>query len=225
MTEQDIQSFLDLLVEKVLPVQVYVNDLHNKLYEDKLLLPAINKVSLEQITNEVVKINVLHFVEELNIYEIDLAQLNQIINLRVQPELFDLLRNPKSLRKQVEKTKYNSNLHWYFNKYRGDLPKDQEEKLVDYFENLGDNDFPFNDPPVNLEDLDERYIRAIYCHNNTNKDERNLKRNNFIAYIHEECTMSKRNILDIYKAKEEDVKETKADIVEDFGDMLSALDE
>jgi len=226
VVEQDIQSFLDLLVEKVLPAELYINNLHNKLHEDKLLLPATNKVSLEQITNEVVKINVLHFVKELNVYEIDLAQLNQTINMQIPPELFDLLRAPKSLRKPVEKTKYNSNLHWYFNKYQGDLPKGHEDKLISYFEQLGDNDFPFDNPPINLEDLEERYIRAIYHHNSLEKDQRNLKRNDFITYVHEECTMSKRNILDIYKAKEEEEeKELKKDIVEDFGAMLEAMEE
>jgi hypothetical protein len=223
VSEQDIQSFLDQLVDKVLPADLYVSNLHHKLYEDKLLLPATNKVSLEQITNEVVKINVLHFVEELNVYEIDLAQLNQIVNMQVPPELFDILRAPKSLRKQVEKIKYTSNLHFYFNKYQGDLPKGKEKELVEYFEKLGEEDFPFDNPPVNLEDLEEKYIRALYHHNSLKKGERNLKRNDFNAYIHEECTMTKRNILDIYKAKEED-KDSKEGIVEDFEAALKVID-
>ena len=102
----------------------------------------MNNISLEQITNEVVKINVLHFVNELNINEIDLAQLNQTIDANVSPEVFDILRAPKKAKKIVEKTNYTSNLHWYFNKYKGDLPKGQKKPLIQYFEQLGDNDFP-----------------------------------------------------------------------------------
>ena len=203
ISEKDIYSFLDLLVQKVLPSKMYVDDFHSKLFEDRLLVPPSNNISLEQIINEVVKINVLHCVNELNIYEVDLAQLNQIIDSRVSPEVFDILRTPKSTRKQVEKVKYTSNLHWYFNKYRGDLPKGEGDKLVEYFKVLGENDFPFNNPPVNLEDLDERYVRALYHHNNLEGSKRNLDRNGFVTYIHDSCDMTKRDILDKYKAEEE----------------------
>lgn len=233
VTEQDIQGFLDLLIEKVLPAEYYVDKLHDQLFEDRLLVPSMNNISLEQITNEIVKINVLHFVKELNVHEIDLAQLNQMIDASVPPEVFDVLKAPKEVKKIVEKTKYNSTLHWYFNKYKGDLPKGQKKPLIQYFEVLGDNDFPFNSPPINLEDLDERYIRALYHHNDLDGSKRNMKRSDFTAYVHEECAMTKRDILDKYKAeqteevvKEEVVKEevAKEDAIDDLDAAFATLE-
>jgi hypothetical protein len=221
VTEQDIQGFLDLLIEKVLPAEYYIDKLHDQLFEDRLLVPSMNNISLEQITNEVVKINVLHFVNELNINEIDLAQLNQMIDASISPEVFDVLRAPKKAKKIVEKVKYSSNLHFYFNKYKGDLPKGHKKPLVQYFEQLGDNDFPFNNPPINLEDLDERYIRALYHHNDLDGSKRNMNRSDFNTYVHEECTMTKRDILDKYKVEqpEEVAKEEPVD----FGQVLDNI--
>ena len=225
VTEQDIQGFLDLLIEKVLPAEYYIDKLHDQLFEDRLLVPSVNNISLEQITNEVVKINVLHFVNELNINEIDLAQLNQMIDASISPEVFDVLRAPKKAKKIVEKANYTSNLHFYFNKYKGDLPKGRKKELVQYFEQLGDNDFPFNSPPINLEDLDERYIRALYHHNDLDGSKRNLNRSDFNTYVHEECTMTKRDILDKYKAEqsEEVVEEVVKEEPVDFSQVLDNI--
>jgi len=211
--ESNIREYIDLIYSDTIGSTVYVDELHNKLYtEGPLLLPSTNNLDIEQITNYAVRINVLHAVKEFNIRKIDLPTLNQVLDTQVPPHLFDLMRGEK--KRIVERKDYRSTLHKYLLHYQADLPSGMKESLLTYIEGIGIEDFEYT--TVVLEDLDEKFIRAIYYHNNLSKDKRStVSLADFSTYVERECVLVKSEIIDkIRGKKEEKVEEVKTGVDE-----------
>lgn len=202
ISENEFNLVINEMAEKVIGKTAFINELHKKYNGNNFLkLPYNNKLSLEQIIEEAIplQINIYNKVNDVN--DIDEVN-NMIVKSGFSTEVISEFV-PKS---EVKREKI-PNLVRSVTFYNKDIPERFKENFIEYLSTLKDN-FDFNSSDFPVEEIGENILKVLYVWNESGKNDTYT---DFMLKI-EECPMDKTLILAKYKAKEE-VKS------EEWGDM------
>lgn len=165
--EREILDFISAAFKK-LPDKMLVSDLHHGMYsEGTVKLPSNNNFSIEQITNEIVRLEVAEKTgtdltkEEELIKYVDLDYVSKDILQLFSP-------NGKS-KKQLKKKE--TGLLKYIKRYESEIPEKIKELFISHISEIGDSssDFDFNNKDFVSEELGEHIIRSLYEWNESSK--------------------------------------------------------
>jgi len=217
VTGLDVDSFITQVIDNIVGKGQTVIEMHDSLYKSgEVILPAINKLSLEQI-NDLIKLEV---EKKLGNFEnIDKKAFSDDIL-----ELFDEKKKPKAKAAPKKSTPTKApqavkEAHVYrlVYKYRNEVPKQTVDALLNYLKDIGTKDveWEFNSA---IEELGENVLKALYVWNESDK-KGTFK--NFVANNFEQCMLSKDLMLARLKTVEaENKEEVKEDKEEDNWDDI-----
>jgi len=128
----DISYFVEELITKVISQDTpVINDYHNTLFEnDQLRIPAKNNLQIEQITKEVIKLEIgERFEKEVDVTEIS----DEVIKL--------FSEKPKKSKPKKKTTGKKPNIVRFFEKFIGEVPEDHKPWLAKIAKRLMTEEF------------------------------------------------------------------------------------
>jgi predicted RND superfamily exporter protein len=201
---------LDAICEKIIGNERFIENYHNELYSNAICrLNYKNNIDIEQIINYVIPLEVS---EKLGIDISKEEELQKFIDPAKIPEnikkIFSTKQKVIEEKKEVDKA---TNIFRYCKFNHDQVPKNIEDEFLKYIEDMGDNDFDFQNSKFVIEDIGEVILIALYEWNNSsNKKEGYASFNEKI----ETTTMNKDLIISKYKTQVN--VENKVDIIWDM---------
>jgi hypothetical protein len=162
INEHDIRNFIENLAQVILgnggiPT---IDKLHKAGYESKTLrLTTQNDFNLEQITNEVIPLEV---GVKLNNNEVTDELIEKIkIKEDISDEVIAFFKKKHTVKKEPVK-KGSSNLKKMIDKFRDEVPEDLRDTFYEFIDDLGDKDFYFNKVDLPYEQFGDKIIKLLY---------------------------------------------------------------
>jgi len=156
ITSSEVSSVVNKIVE-LLKSKETVNELHNKYFENNIVkISSKNDLSLEQITNEIIKLEVLVRNED----EKDIDKIIENHRLEISEISKNIFKNSKIPRKSKD---YGTNLLRYAKFNNSEIPNELRDDIIKYIEELSDNDFDYK--KYSLEQFGDNIIKGIYIWN------------------------------------------------------------
>jgi hypothetical protein len=202
--EYDIDSFISEACEKVIGKTMYITEQHDTLVStNSFRIPSSNNFTLEQITNEVVPLE----VEEKMGVELKNANVTNI-----SPEVVNWFmgKQPKVKKETKEKT---SNIVRFITHFRNEIPEQYRDDFIDWIKAVENMNFSFDDSEYPLAEFGGNIIKGLYLWK-PDDDEKLAKNYKYFWSKYEDCILSKSDIF----ALGEKVDDKKAD------DWSSAFD-
>jgi len=162
LRENDISGMISELSEKVIGKSPYICDLHDRsITQNSLRLPSENNFNLEQITNEIVPLEVSEKMGK------DIKDDSFIEQLRVSYNISDEILN--FFRKGQKKVKVkkeslvskNGNLERVVKYFVDDIPDQYKESFLNHIKVVGDVKFNFM-TTFPLDEFGDNIIKALY---------------------------------------------------------------
>lgn len=159
ITENDIMSFVKEIKDNVINKNLYINQLHDKLYDSGTIkLPANNKLNLEQITNEFILLE----VHEKFGMKVDTEETILGISDNISKDVIDMFTKKITPKRTNVKKQTDSNLSRFVREYRNEIPKNIRDEFLKYVEKLGEKDFDFNVSKFSFNEFGDNIIKALY---------------------------------------------------------------
>jgi len=192
--EQEISSAVEEVGGKIINKSMNINKLHELMIpKNKLRLTTKNKFSLEQITKELIPMEV---EEKLGIDVLNedfLIQINK--NTPISEEIIDLFNHEvKAKPKSNVKQKYNNNLERVVIFFNNEIPKQYHDEFIKFIRDNDNKSINFNDIQFPLDEFGENIIKALYIWN-PEDDPKLIKSYKHLQVSIEEEIMDKKLIL------------------------------
>ncbi len=205
--EYDVDVFIIEASEKVIGKTMYISEQHDNLIQtNSFKLPSINKINLEQITNEFIPIEVAQKMGE------------DITNKEASIEVKNLFIEKNVMTKSnINKKEKVSNISRFVNHYRNEIPEQYREDFLVWVKGVEDKNFIINDCEFPLIEFGNNIIKGLYLWQPLD-DEKLSKNYKYFWSKFEDCLLDKSYIL----ALDEKVEETKVE-EEDWGNVFSDI--
>jgi hypothetical protein len=195
----DIDTFVDEVCEKVIGKSMYITEQHDNLVEtNSFRLPSKNNFTLEQITNEVIPLEV---GEKMGVTIQDPEAVKyasaEVINW------FSDQGEPKVTKTKKEKT---SNIIRFVTHYRNEIPEQHREGFLEWLKSEVDKNFSFSDCEFPLAEFGGNVIKGLYLWKPLD-DGKLLTNYKYFWTQFEDCMLDKNHIL----ALDEKVEDEKSD--------------
>lgn len=212
-TEIDINDLInfaeevsDNIINKAPPIDI----LHEQLFSTgKVRMESKNIYNLEQIVNEIIPMEVN---EKLGMNFKDKEILNKIkLQFNISDEIINIFT---SKQKEVTSNKMEkiTPLKRWVEKFKQDIPERYRDNVVNYVKDMGYNIFDFSKTPWELDEFDERIIKALYVWD-PKSDEKMKADFEYFASLVESEVMTKESILISSKIEKSDVWNNIAEFV------------
>lgn len=164
ITDQDIQTIVELALKSLSSTET-ISELHNKAFQmGKLKIPSENKFDVEQMSNEIVDLEVNRHLGK---------PLEDVSN---NEELIVLFKKETNINKKAPtfKTTFESNLHRFSKEsdFVNQIPERHKQMFEDYILEISVNSEPFDYTKIPLEELGDDIVKAIYVWNTCDRKER-----------------------------------------------------
>ena len=159
ITVEEFTYTLDECLGKVFGKNEYISDIHNNLFKKgSIILPTDNKLKIEQITNELVPLEV---GKKLN-YEVNLKEpASKIVTNYIE----GMVKAP------VEKKEHESNLIRYSKRFIDEIPDGLRNDFLEYCKAVAFGEFSYDKYDLKL--FGDNIVKGIYEWNeSTNKNEK-----------------------------------------------------
>jgi len=210
--EDDILEAVVEVTSKVLGKTPYILEVHESSIEkNSLRLPTDNNFTLEQITNEIIPLELSEKMGK------DINDEEVIIELKSKHPISDEILNFfKQSKKKVKMTQIEkvSNLHRLCSHFDNEMPEQHKESFLSYIKELGDHNFNFVVSSFPLNEFGENIIKALYTWNPEGDSDMRTNYRHFFMKVEEEV-MTKNLI--IAKVGEDAFKDNSED---GWGDLL-----
>jgi hypothetical protein len=155
ITIRDINNDVELVIDKVIGKMGYAVDLHDQLYkESKCKLPAKNNFTLEQITKELIPMELeLYFGKKPEDFEKE----------QTSSDVYKFLVQNRDSRKVGDEIK--SNLYKLVVDFKDDVPPEYIDTLLALIKETGNNKFDIFTDKVPLNTCSEKIVKALYVWN------------------------------------------------------------
>lgn len=206
----EIIDYVDKILENIDSFPL-IDERHKQLHKNgNCKIPYENNFSSEQITNELVKI------------ELKTMFGQRVEDLTNDAELIAIYGSPS--KKQHVRTNHNpaprqkqTHILRYIKLKANEIPESYRENFLQYIEELGNEEYDYFNDQFQIEELSETIIQAIYIWNDIKDD--GIKYTDYVVQV--ETCIDKDLI--ISKIKEEE--NIKDDNSESSGDWTSTLEE
>lgn len=160
--EQELNSSIDEAIEKVINKTLDINELHIKMIPiHKLRLPSKNNFTLEQITKELIPMEVN---EKLGIDVLNKEFLEKINkSIPISEKVIDLF-NHEVKQKQPSKVsqKYKNNLERVVLFYEDEIPSQYKDDFIKHIRSIDNDKITLEEIKFPLEEFGENVIKALY---------------------------------------------------------------
>jgi len=191
-TSDDISFNAEDLCKKVINNSPFIEDIHNKLHSNKsLTLPSNNNLTIEQIINEVIPLEVYRNLGK-DINSKDLSSISQdVLNMFVEEKT-----NTKPKKQKVKKDP-ETNLQRFIRTVRNQIPDAYKDDFNAEITKMGDTEkYDFKDVRFPLEEFGDDIIKALYIWDPKN-DPKITKNYKYFFEKYENEIMTRDNILSI----------------------------
>lgn len=186
VNEYDVSAFVDAYANSLVENKgkLYIPEMHEAMYkEGQVKLPARNKLSREQIINDIVKLEVaMKLDNNLNIQE-----YSKRMGIELTDEVKKIYINEEAPKKTDEVKETKTNLMRFFK---------NNEQLLEIAKTIGNKDFNFESINLNLKDLTDETIKALYLWK-PQSDEKVTKNFNYFTKLVNDLSMSKNDIINL----------------------------
>lgn len=201
--ERDIQSFVQELNENIISDTKPITELHENFFmSNNVALPSKNQFSLEQITNEIVLVE----VDQKLGYDLKNSEIIEKLKEKgVTDEILNFFKGKKKVKK-TSKVEKITPLQRYLTQFKQDIPEAIRDEVLNYVKELGNKPFDFSDCPWDidkLKEIDENVIKALYVWN-PESDKKMAVDYDYFAVLVSEENMTKESILIVNETKSED---------------------
>jgi hypothetical protein len=208
ITVSDIRNFCNELYEKVLKKEevfsVTIDGKHKDLYKTGFLrINSDNNLSIEQIINELVPLEVL----EKN--GVDLTEgsdnLKKVLeNMNVSETILNIFHKKDIVEKPAEVKKESvSNILKTVKFFNNEIPEKYRNEFFNYIENLKNNNYDFSNSIYEEEELGDNIVKALYVWNESDNKKEPLT--TFRTKL-EDCLLTKELIIAKYRSTIENNK-------------------
>ncbi len=163
ITESDILSVVDEAVEKVVGKSPYIDILHINMEDpNKLRVSAKNDLSLEQIINEVLPLEIAEKTGKNLKNEQIINQIKETHN--ISDEIIELFLNDKKKKTtKKETTKVTSNLERLIRtQFIDEVPEQYRVTFMKTILELGNNKFDLENAQFPIDEFGDNVIKALY---------------------------------------------------------------
>lgn len=162
ITESDINTFVDEINARVLKKGIFVRELHEENYKKKtLVLPYENSLSVEQILNEVVPLEVARLAG----VDVTSGDISKFVDVeKMSQEVKELLGKKRSAEKR------ETNILRFCKFFKDDIPEKYRDSFLDYVSSLTTSD-EFSMTKFRLEEFPDSIVKGIYVWNTSQKTE------------------------------------------------------
>lgn len=162
LTENDISSMITELSEKVIGKSPYICDLHERsIPENSLRLPSENNFTLEQITNEIVPLEVAEKLGKDIKDDLVIEQIRKSYTITDEIVNFFRQTRKKTKAKKESVVQKTNNLERVVKYFLDDVPDQYKESFVKYIEDMGNVKFNFM-TTFPLDEFGDNVIKALY---------------------------------------------------------------
>ena len=202
--KDDILGFLNNVI-KVIETNkntMYISELHNRYIKNgEIKLPTKNNLSIEQIINEVVKIDVAKKLKPNESYESIIPKLFNTPSVAIKNIYFD-----------KEESKPRTNLVRMISNNISEIPENMKDKVLEFVSILGEDNFNYKEFNLNIRDLGENIVKALYL---WKPSEDSLIKTNFIYYSDKikNLTVDKNDVINLLINTKESVEKSAWDDV------------
>ena len=192
----DIDVFVDEACEKVIGKSMYITEQHDSLVEsNSFRIPSKNNFTLEQITNEVIPLEV---DEKMGV------DINTVKDISAEVlSWFAAKAEPKVTKTKKEKT---SNIIRFATHYRNEIPEQHREGFLEWLKSEAYKNFNFSDCKFPLAEFGDNIIKGLYLWKPLD-DNKLLVNYKYFWSQYEDCMLNKSHIL----ALDEKVEDEKSD--------------
>ena len=153
ITEQEIYNFV-IRMGEVIDKTMFVNEMHDVMFkENHTKLPSDNNFSTEQIINEIIPVEV-----DINVKK----AVDKNILEKKSVEVKELFSDKSKKSKDNFEGERSSNLIRFLRKYENEINGNIRDEFWKYIENFKNKNFNFKNFPVDLNDLGEVILKALY---------------------------------------------------------------
>jgi len=164
ITISDITSTVYEATEKVVGKSPYISELHKNMeIPSKLRVSSKNTLSLEQIINEILPLEIAEKTGKNIKDDSVIEQIRQ--NHEISDEIVAMFREEKSKQKATKKstTKVTSNLERLIRtQFIDEVPEQYRESFMDYILKLGNNKFDLETTEFPIDEFGDNVIKALY---------------------------------------------------------------
>ncbi len=162
ITEREMSVLADNILDSAVNKGVDIQYFHDELFKrGTVKLPYYNQLSLEQITKELIpnEIN-LSFGKEIK----------DDISEDVKNILFNTNQTKPASKKLLKK---DTNIFRFVKSNKEDIPSNLEKEFLKHIEEMGKNNFDFDNEEFKVEEFGDLIVKALYVWNKSeNKDEK-----------------------------------------------------
>jgi len=192
ITKNDIIDFCNELNDRYLSknelFSIYVKDIHNNLVKTGFLrIDSDNKLSIEQIINEFISLEILE-KSGVDLKEGSLDLQKAIDNYSISETVLNIF-----LKKEIKIPKEKiSNILKTVKFFNNEVPIGCRQEFFDYIEKIQDSNFDFNNSLFEMEEFGDNIIKALYVWNESDN-----KKELYTEYRQklEDCLLTKELIL------------------------------
>jgi hypothetical protein len=167
ITEQDILKFIEGVFPRLVE-KFYICNTQDFLYsKGELVLPSNNLFNIEQITKEVVRLEV---AEKLGADLSKPEEMSKFVDMNtISKDIVKLFTEPK--RRNI--IKRETPIFKYIKKYEAEIPEDIKAEFLICINDISssDSNFNFKGTSFPLEQLGDHIIKGLYEYNESNKKE------------------------------------------------------
>lgn len=152
VTIRELSSDIDMAIDKIIGKMGYVENLHQDLEKANICkLPAKNTFTLEQITKELIPLEV----------ELRLGKKPETIDKeKISPDVYKLLIEKRDSRKLGDERK--TNLEKFIIDFKDDIPSEYYNDLINLVKATGDDKFDILTEKVPLKTFSEKVVKGLY---------------------------------------------------------------
>ncbi|MCF8019781.1 MAG: hypothetical protein K9L62_10260 [Vallitaleaceae bacterium] len=157
--EHDIASSVNEVIQKVIGKTLDANTLHSKA-NGNFRIPSKNTFSLEQITNEIIPLEVAEKSgKDIKNDEV-IAEIKK--NTPISDEIYNFFVKGKTKVKITKDITFNNNLERVINFYSDDIPDKYKDGFIKLMKHYNDKKFDLTKCEYPLDEFGDNIIRALY---------------------------------------------------------------
>lgn len=162
---QEISSMVDEVIEKIINKSMNINKLHTVMIsKNKLRLTTKNNFTLEQITKELIPMEVN---EKMGIDVLNKDFLEKINKeTPISEKIIDLFNHEVKVKSESKiKQKYSNNLERVMCFFLDEIPKQHQDEFIKFIKDNDEKLIDFNDIKFPLDEFGENIVKALYVWN------------------------------------------------------------
>jgi hypothetical protein len=159
--EHDITSVVSEVIDKIIGKTPFIDLLHDKSFEaNNFRIPSKNNFSLEQITNEIVP---LEISEKLG-RDISKKEIQDEISAKypLTDEILNFFLKGKHKVKTEKTNAFSNNLERVSNFYSDEIPPQYKDDFIEEVKKLTTNKFDLSNSKFPLDEFGDNIVRALY---------------------------------------------------------------